>query len=319
MPTIYKINGHCSLEAVYLFWAMQVNELVNVVRVFPGVSSLGAFGCDSGRIGVFDSEMCRITYSSNLPRSVMSMAIDENNILYAADSQRVFRHDMRTNDSPRIQFQTLSEISDVAVYGPSICAATQRHGISISDGRQLQRMLSETEVNPVPPNICYFSGTDRVICCYEDAKIVSWNFKTEDWTDFEVPQILTARKLLPQAMTAFYKSKDKAVIIAVVYESGVSIYSDGAFLEHCSFGQKGRFGTMSHAPCFGDDYVIAVVDGCSLLPCQIGGEAAKSMDFHGAADICSVSANHLMICIAEGDDEGYLAVIMPESFGDEFY
>jgi hypothetical protein len=246
------------------------------------------------------------------------MAIDENNILYTADQQRIFRHDTRTSDGPTLQFQTLSEISHLAVRGTSICVTTLRNGITISDGRELQRTVSESQIDPNPPICCDFAGPDHLICCYKDSKVISWNFKTEENEEFELPKLLTLRKLPPLAISSFIL--DSLENVAVIYESGISTYVNGALQSHSGLGQKSKFGTMSYAPCFGRDYVIAVVDDCSLLPCRIGGETTtKPLTFHGAADICSVSANNLMICLAEQDDEGYLAAIMPEAFDEQFF
>jgi hypothetical protein len=138
-----------------------------------------------------------------------------------------------------------------------------------------------------------------------------WDVLTEENHQLEVPPLLKARKLAPLGFAKFSK------VYAVGYESGVSIYRDGKLGEHAAFEQRGRFGPIAYAPCFGEDYVIAVLDESSLLPCRIGAGPGPMKTLHGSA-INSVSANYLMVCIAEEDEEGYIGAVMPESFGEEF-
>ena len=295
---------------------MQVQEEVSVVCAFPGVSSLCAFGCPSGRIGVFDCETNQVVYSHTQSKPVISMAIDEENILYVADSQRVFRHDTKAKDEPVVQFQTLSEISHIAVNGTSICATTQRHGVSVADGRNIQRMITETQPNSIPPNQVHFIDDGHFVTGYDDANVVIWSFLSEESRTLEVPKMLTNRKLKPLGITSFTRKDTN--IIAVGYESGVSVYENDVFKDHMSFEQRGRFGAISLAPCFGQDYLIAVVDDSSLVPCSISQGPAEPKVLHGA-EICSVSANHFMLYVADKDEEGYIGVLLPESFGDQFY
>lgn len=289
---------------------------MSVVHAIPGVSSQCAFGCQSGRIGVFDSETSRLVYSSRQQKPVVAMAIDDDNVIYVADSQRVFRHDLRTNSDATIQFQTLSEISHIAVKGTSICAATKRSGISLADGRNLQRKITETQINSIPPNLVHFVDDSNLIACYEDAHVSSWNFLSEESNELEIPRMLKNRKLCPLGVSGFTRKGSRYV--AVGYESGISVYENGVFQEHNTFEQRGRFGAMARAPCFGDDYMIAVVDDSTLLPCGISQGPASPMTLHGA-EIRSVSANYFMVYAADRDDEGYIAAILPEAFGDEFF
>jgi hypothetical protein len=299
------------MSAVY-FFRMDVGEAVSVLSAFPGVSSHCAFGCQSGRIGVFDSESNRLTFSARQAKSVKSIVVTDESILYTADTQRVFRFDIRESNEGVVQFQTLSEIQQIAVRGTSICAATCRHGVVASDGRSLQRMISEKHLNSTPPRLCAFASDAGLVACYEDGKPVLWDFFTEDNQELEVPRLIVMRKMQPLGIAAFGE------VLAVGYESGVSVYRKGALTEHSTFGQKGRFGPIAHAPCFGKDWVIAVLDESSLVPCQIGGDAAKTVTLHGSI-IQSITANNLMVFVAEDDEEGYIGAVMAESFGDEFY
>jgi hypothetical protein len=291
---------------------MDIGEAVSVVAAFPGVSSHCAFGCHSGRIGVFDSESNRLTFNATQAKAVKSLVITDESILYTADTQRVFRFDTRESNQATMQFQTLSEISQIAVRGSSICASTARNGVVCSDGRSLRRMISESQENSIPPTLCAFTGDSALLACYGDGKLVAWDFLSEANTELEVPRLVCMRKMAPLGISAF---KD---VIAVGYESGVSIYRSGALVEHSAFGQRGRFGPSAYAPCFGNDWLISVLDESSLIPCKVGGDPGRIMTLHGSI-ITSVSANNLMVFVAEDDDEGYIGAIMPESFGDEFY
>jgi hypothetical protein len=290
---------------------MDVGELVTVVCAFPGVSSLCAFGCQSGRLGVFDSESNRLSFNGRQANSIFAMTVADDSILYAADVQRVYRYDTRSSGEPTVQFEAKSEIRDIAVQGTSICAVTRRHGIVVSDGRHLERRISEEKVNSSPPTRCALTDKTSLLCGYDDGGLVMWHALTEENHELEVPTLLMARKLPPLGIASFSN------VYAVGYESGISIYRDGKLLEHTAFGQRGRFGPMAYAPCFGTDYVIAVLDESSLLPCRIGGGPGPMKTLHGSA-ISSISANYLMVCIAEDDDEGYIGAVMPESFGEEF-
>jgi hypothetical protein len=291
---------------------MEVGQAVSVVCAFPGVSSHCAFGCQSGRIGIFDSESNRLTFNASQTKTVKSLVITDESILYTADTQRVFRFDIRESNQPTLQFQTLSEIQQIAVRNSSICASTVRHGIVCSDGRNLRRMINESQENSIPPTLCAFTSDSSLLACYEDDKVLLWDFLSEVNKELEIPRIIAMRKMPPLGISAF---RD---VIAVGYESGVSIYRDGSLSDHSSFGQKGRFGLSTYAPCFGHDWLISVLDESSLIPCRVGGDIGRIMTLHGSV-ISSISANNLMVFVAEDDDEGYIGAIMPESFGDEFY
>jgi hypothetical protein len=307
-------SGIESARHPFIVSSMQVGESVRVVAAFPGVSSLCAFGCESGRIGVFDSESNRLTFNARQTRQVTSLVVLDESVFFTADSQRVFRHDTRTTDGPALQFQTLSEIKDIAVSGNCICAATTRHGISMSDSRTLQRMIAHSKPNSIPPSLISFAGS-QLIACYEDGCVVSWDPITEANTDLEIPRLIANRRLAALGIASLESQNDQTVIVG--YESGVSVYQNAQFQEHTSFECKERFGPITNAPCLGPAYFIAVIDQSTLIPCQLGKEPGKRVTLHGA-DICSVSANYLMVCVADRDDEGYIGAIMSESFGDEF-
>lgn len=296
---------------------MQVNELVNVVQAFPGVSSLCAFGCQSGRLGIFDAETNQCTYNTMQNEPIRALAIDEDNVIYSANEHNVFRYDKRSPGGPTPQFQSESEILDLAVNGPSIIAATKSNGIVLSDGRNLQRKIDDNKINSIPTSKCSFCSQYSIIAGYDDADIVIWDFQSEAIETLETPRLLKNRKLKPLGIACFTFHQKSNYIVG--YESGFSIYNDKKFEEHSSFDQKGKFGKMTHAPCFENDFLAVVIDESSILPLGVTDRRAVTpMTLHGVS-IGSISANHLMIVAADDDDEGYIAMVMPEAFGDEFY
>ena len=294
---------------------MQIGETVNVVKAFPGVSSLCAFGCASGRIGIFDGETNRLTYNYIYDKPIVAIDVDDENVVYTADSFNVFRHDKRIAKNPTIQFRSQNIITDIAVFETSIAAAT-KDGIIVSDGRNIQKKISETKVSNVHPVKLHFLNKKSLASAYADSSVILWDFYTEEMTQFEVPLMLKNRKMMPLDITSW--TQKSHTTIAVGYESGVTLYEDQKLLDHLSFNQRGKFNAFTAGPCFGNDYLIAVVDNCSILPCSQQNGTANPITLHGV-NISSITANYLMLVAADDDEEGYIAVLMPEAFGSEFF
>lgn len=295
---------------------MQINEYVNVVKAFPGVSSLCSFGCQSGRIGIFDSETNRFTYNYLHNKPIIAIDIDDENILYTADEFHILRHDHRMAKNPTLQIQTQSPIVDISVYETSIAAATS-DGIIVSDGRNIQRKdKDQPKISKIPPVKLQFLDKNTLLSGYADSSAVLWDFFSEEMTPLEIPLLLKNRKMKPLGLASW--THKKVNTIAIGYESGISFYNDKKFTDHSSFEQKGHFGAFTSGPCFGPDYIIAVIDGSSILPCGMEKGSANPITLHGV-NISSLTSNHLMIVASDDDEEGYIAVLMPEAFGDQFY
>ncbi|OHT15230.1 hypothetical protein TRFO_14252 [Tritrichomonas foetus] len=294
---------------------MQINEQVTVVKAFPGVSSLCSFGCKSGRIGIFDIETNRFSYNYNIDKPIVAIDIDDENIMHTANDFHILRHDHRCKAGPTLQLQTTSEIVDIAVYETSIAAAT-KDGIMISDGRNIQRKITDNKINSIPPAKLHFLNKNSLVSGYEDSTVTIWDFFTEDMKTLDVPLMLKNRKMKPLSITSYTYKKVES--IAVGYESGISFYNNREFVEHSHFNQRGHFGAFTSGPCFGTDYIVAVVDDSSVLPCALDKDEFSPLTIHGV-NISSITANYLMLVAADDDEEGYIAVFMPEVFGDEFF
>lgn len=291
---------------------MYLGQSVSSLYAFPGVSSLCSFGCSSGFVGAFDAEKSAVTVSQQHTKKIVALAASDSDCLYFADSQRVFRKDIRSKDDAQLIMQTISQISDIAVYDTSILAATERNGLTLTDGRNIQRMLADEQVNPVAPCTVCFSDNRTVLAGYGDSHVVRWDFLTEANVDLNIPGFLTARKLQPMSIVSF------GTKTVVGYESGFSIYEEDQFKEHSTFDQKGRFTAFTEAACFGKEYIVALVGDNVLLPCSLTEEAVQPMELHGS-EVRYLSANAFMLFTVDGDDEGYIAALMPEAFGDQFY
>lgn len=335
---------------------MQAGELVTSIQTFPGVSSLCAFGCDSGTISVFDSETNDYIFQSNFDKffsneksnnRILSIDIPDETSLYAIDNHNLARFDVRVEQTkPIYQITYEYEIFDISCSSSSIFAVASRYnsGIITYDNRNLQRKINETQLNSIPPSALSFFDNNTLLVGYEDSSIGIWNILSEEYKFFDIPLFLHHRKLSPLSIlkTLSHQSNDnyfqylkdheketnENVGFIVGYQSGFSIYNYDGHIntskliygesgEHRSFGQRGKFGKSVLAPCLGDNYIITIVDDSTLLPVLLTDDSSlyKSKDLHGSL-LTSIAANKLFITAIEDDEEGYIAVLLPESFTD---
>ena len=294
---------------------MEIGEQVTFVKAFPGVSSLCTFGCKSGRFGIFDGETNRITYNFNIHDPVVAIDIDDENIIYTGSGFNILRFDTRTSSGPVLQLQTPSEIHDIAVYETSIAAAT-KDGIMISDGRNIQKNIEDHQLRQISPVKLHFMDKNTLVSGYEDASVAIWDFYSEQMKALDIPLMIKNRKMKPLGITSFRHKKTDTIVVG--YESGLSFYNNSEFSQHSSFQQRGHFGAFTFGPCFGPDFIVSIVDDSSILPCGVERGLVDPITLHGV-NVSSITANYLMLVVSDDDEEGYIAVMMPEAFGDEFF
>lgn len=320
---------------------MQIGELVNCVSAFPGASSSGAFGCESGRIGIFDSESMRITYNYQQNGTVCALEADTDNIIYSANQHYVYRHDLRMNSSPTMVLASHNEISKISIKG-SIIATVSGEKIVLNDSRTLSyhisptndeiqnetnleklKRLSGTSLTKETPNkhipkpiACSFNQNDSsnvLYVAFDDSSFGSFDVSSENLSLYEIPPMFKRRKMPALGIVNF----DNTIVVG--YESGASIYKDGKFSEHSTFDQRGLFSHITSGRCFDDDYIIMVVDENVILPCSIkDGHTISSKSLHGDT-IVSISSNLMMILVADNNEDGYIGTFMPEMFSHDFF
>ena len=301
---------------------MQIGELVSCICAFPNVSSKCAFGCESGKFGIFDCETSQIIYSNDQLSNdkINSIVVEKSSeLVYGINSHSIFMFDSRIDPmKPTFCEEFEYEIFDIAAQKSSVAVLSQYNSITTFDNRFLQIKNNENQNKTANPSVIRFINDEELICGYEDSSVIKWNYFNEEYKTFQIPTMLKNRKLKPLSILSFNDGNH----FLIGYESGFSIYenNENKNVEHKTFEQKGIFQRSEVAPCLSDRSFISIVDQNSLLHIKLDenydSELIQSKEFHGSL-LTSLTANHLFICAIEDDDDGIITILLPEIFLNE--
>ncbi|EAX96725.1 hypothetical protein TVAG_075310 [Trichomonas vaginalis G3] len=292
---------------------MEIGEIVTELAAFTGVSSLCAFGCESGRLGIFDAENCRIVYDNKFQFPITGLTTDDEKNLYFTDTKSIYRYDMRSSDKPQNIYSSSKEILSFCLFNEQLAVSSSKEGIVLSDTRILKQPYKQDPNSSIPSCHIQFIDNENIIASYVDGSLIKWNKNSEEKIELEVNPLTKIRKMRTIGMAAYND------YLAVGYQSGFSIYKNFSLIEHTDGGQKALLKSMIYAPCFEAEYITFLTEDNIIYPYNLDtNTCAPSKPFTGT-EITKISANYLMIVAADNEEEGRIAVMMPEDFSDEFF
>jgi len=289
---------------------MLVNEAVSLIHAFPGVTSLCGYGCLSGKIGVFDSETNQHIFSFVGPESLNTLIASDEKILYFSDKNRIASYDLRAKQAPVEVFRTVEEITSFSIRNDKLAICNSENGMLVYDTRNMKERL-DMKKNDRIPDICCFNQNNEIIVSYSDLSVCMFKHNSDEIFQLEVSESATIQGIKPMGMFCI----DNTLIIG--YYSGISIYENYNLKQYYQHSLDSTFSSVTAAPCFSESTVAYSTSEGNIYPlCTSSKSPSRPVKLNGV-NINRISANHLMIAVADDQDDGYIGVMMPEDYGIE--